>query len=133
MSFAFYKNTNFELYVDLFFYLCFMAEEKIYPKGISYFDKRENAPEWVKGSLVISINQFTEWLNANSNLITEHEKYGNQIKFTLTEKGLQVDTWKPKNQIDTKPNYERKTAADNIKVKGKEVSKDEDFSTTLPF
>lgn len=72
-----------------------MSEPKIYPKGISFFEPRAGAPSWVKGSVIIAPNELFTWLKANPNVLTEHEKYGKQLKLTVTEKGMQVDTWKP--------------------------------------
>ena len=72
-----------------------MAEPKIFPKGLSFFAPRAGAPDFVKGSLIISPNELFAWLKENPDAITEHEKYGKQVKFTLTDKGVQLDTWKP--------------------------------------
>ena len=80
-----------------------MAEQKIYPKGISYFQPRENAPTWVKGSIIITPNELFKWLKENESLLTENEKYGKQIKFQVTDKGLQVDTWQPTQKPKAHP------------------------------
>jgi|688.fasta_scaffold339319_3 hypothetical protein len=69
--------------------------DKVYPKGISFFKPSKNAPDFIIGSLVISPNELFAWLKENPDAITEHEKYGKQVKFTLTDKGVQLDTWKP--------------------------------------
>jgi hypothetical protein len=83
-----------------------MSETKIYPKGIAFFAPRENAPTWVKGSILINPNELVKWMEGNKQLLIESEKYGKQYKLQVTDKGLQVDTWKP---------AERKTAADNVR------------------
>lgn len=72
-----------------------MSETKVYPKGITFFEPRQGAPTWVKGSVIISPNELFAWLKANPNVLSEHEKYGKQLKLTVTEKGMQVDTWQP--------------------------------------
>jgi hypothetical protein len=75
-----------------------MSETKIYPKGIAFFAPRENAPTWVKGSIIITPNDLFKWLKENESLLIESEKYGKQIKLQVTDKGLQVDTWKPSQE-----------------------------------
>lgn len=75
-----------------------MAQEKIYPDGIMIFAPREGAPEFVKGSMVISLKKFTEWAKTMEQYYTEYngEK---QLRFSLLDgnKGLyaNLDTWKP--------------------------------------
>lgn len=105
-----------------------MNNTKIYPKGISFFPPKENAPSWVKGSLIITPRPLIEWLKENENVLVENEKYGKQLRLQVTDKGVQVDTWKP---TESKP--ERKTAADNI---GKGVHNEvlpQDDGLELPF
>jgi hypothetical protein len=98
-----------------------MSETKIYPKGIAFFAPRENAPTWVKGSILINPNELVKWMEGNKQLLVESEKYGKQYKLQVTDKGLQVDTWKP---------TERKTAADNLP---KEVEQQLPANDDLPF
>ena len=87
-----------------------MAQDKIYPKGISFFQPRENAPTWVKGSIIITPNELFKWLKENESLLTENEKYGKQIKFQVTEKGLQVDTWQPTQKPKAQPSNHEDTS-----------------------
>ena len=75
-----------------------MSETKIYPKGIAFFAPRENAPQWVLGSVIISPDELTKWMEGNKQLLVESEKYGKQYKLQVTDKGLQVDTWKPSQE-----------------------------------
>lgn len=79
-----------------------MAETKIFPKGITFFEPRNNAPTWVKGSVIINMRELVDWVTANPSVLVEHEKYGNQLKLTVTEKGMQVDMWKPNQQAPKK-------------------------------
>lgn len=96
-----------------------MAEQtKIYPKGINFFAPRQGAPEWVKGSIIISPNELFKWLKENPDLITEHEKHGKQIRLTATDKGISVDTWKPT------PKEQPQEANGN---------KNDEYSDNLPF
>ena len=74
-----------------------MSKEKIYPQGIRAFSKRESAPDFVKGSIIISIDDFNAWLIDNKNLFSEDDGK-RQIKFDLLDgrKGLYlaVNTYK---------------------------------------
>ena len=78
-----------------------MAEPKIYPKGLRTFKPNERAPEFVKGTLIITPNQLNAWLRENEALMTEYngEK---QLKCQILDgdKGLYftVDTFKPNSQ-----------------------------------
>lgn len=68
-----------------------MAQEKIYPKGIMAFSPRQGAPDFVKGSLVITPRELIDWLKQNEGLLTEYEGK-KQIRLDLLEgnKGLYV-------------------------------------------
>lgn len=72
----------------------------VYPKGVSFFPKKPNAPSWVIGSLIITPRQFIDWIKENPDFLTDSDKYGKQLKLTLTEKGVQVDTYKPEKKQD---------------------------------
>lgn len=73
----------------------------IYPKGITFFPPRQNAPEWVKGTIIVTPNDLYKWIKENEALLVESEKYGKQITFQATDKGLKVDTYKPKPKEET--------------------------------
>ena len=105
-----------------------MSNTKIYPKGISFFPPKENAPSWVKGSLIITPRQLVEWLKENESVLADSEKYGKQLRLQVTDKGVQVDTWKP---TESKP--ERKTAGDTIARKVQESALETIFNDQLPF
>jgi len=81
-----------------------MSNTKIYPKGISFFPPKENAPSWVKGSLIITPRQLIEWLKENESVLVQNEKYGKQLRLQVTDKGVQVDTWKPNAEAKPKGN-----------------------------
>ena len=74
---------------------------KVYPKGIIVFNPNEKAPSFVKGTIVISPNQLTEWLEQNPDHVTDY-KGEPQLKLQLLEgdKGLYVivDTYKSKDK-----------------------------------
>lgn len=106
-----------------------MSNTKIYPKGISYFAPRQGAPEFVKGDIILNMDELIAWMKDNEQLTTTHDKYGKQFKLKVTDKGLSVNTWKPTNEY--KVPAERKTAADNI---AKEVQNEVvPFNNDLPF
>lgn len=76
-----------------------MNESKnVYPKGMLFFKKNDKAPSWVIGELIINPTQLFDWIADNADQLVNSEKYGNQLKLTLTEKGLQVNTFQPKKQ-----------------------------------
>lgn len=87
--------------------------ETIYPKGIRTFAKHEKAPDFILGSVIITLNEFWDWCKANKELQTEYD--GNkQLKLTcMTKKGggitFSVDTYKPNQKPESKPNQESKT------------------------
>jgi hypothetical protein len=85
-----------------------MSEQKIYPKGITFFEPRQGAPNWVKGSVIIAPRELFDWIKANPSVLTEHEKYGKQLKLTVTEKGMQVDTWQPTAGKQAAPQQQKK-------------------------
>jgi hypothetical protein len=68
-----------------------------YPKGIMVFSPHSSAPSFVKGSIVISLNELVQFCKENPDLLTEYEGK-KQLKLQLKEgnKGLycEVDTYK---------------------------------------
>ena len=74
-----------------------MAEQKVYPKGLRFFPKNPKAPEFVLGSMVITINQFIQFLEDNPGYLTEY-KGEKQIRLQVLngKDGIYatVDTWK---------------------------------------
>jgi hypothetical protein len=82
-----------------------MSEKtNVYPKGILFFKKKDTAPSWVIGELIITPNQLFEWIGDNADQLMKSDKYGNQLKLTITEKGLQVNKFEPKQNVDKKIN-----------------------------
>lgn len=76
-----------------------MSAEKIYPKGIMCFQKHEKAPDFVLGSVVITVNDLVKFCKENPQYLTDY-KGEKQLRLqALTgNKGLYftVDTYKPK-------------------------------------
>jgi hypothetical protein len=82
-----------------------MSEKtNVYPKGILFFKKKDTAPSWVIGELIITPNQLFDWVGDNADQLMKSDKYGNQLKLTITEKGLQVNKFEPKQNVDKKNN-----------------------------
>ena len=81
-----------------------MANEKIYPQGISAFAKHANAPDFVLGTVIITPNDLVSWLKENENLLTEYNgKKQLKLQLTMSKDGrpsFSVDTWKPEPKVD---------------------------------
>lgn len=78
-----------------------MADE-VLPKGLRFFNKKENQPDFVVGSLVITMNELFTFCKENPGLLSE---YNGQKQLKLQVKKSQngnlyssVDTWKPAEQ-----------------------------------
>ena len=79
-----------------------MADEKVMVKGIRVFEKNPNAPEFVKQSLVISLNELFQFAKDNAALQTEFNGQ-KQLKLQILESkkgGLYcvVDSFVPKEK-----------------------------------
>lgn len=73
-------------------------EEKIYPNGLVIFAPREGAPDFVKGSMIITPKKFLEWAKTMVEHFTEYDG-DKQLRFDLLDgnKGLYavLNTYKP--------------------------------------
>jgi len=80
---------------------------KVYPKGLRFFPAREGAPSFVKGTLIVTPRELTEWLKSEPQHLTDYNDQ-KQLKLQLLEgdKGLYatVDTYKPKQEKAQKSN-----------------------------
>lgn len=78
-----------------------MKEEKIYPKGIITFPKREGSPDFVLGSAVVTVKDFFEFCKENQSLMSEYNGK-NQLKLNILQgqNGVYftVDTYKKKQE-----------------------------------
>lgn len=80
----------------------------MFAKGVNIFSPHEKAPKFVKGRLIIAIDDFFEWLEDESEdggkqYIRTSDKYGDQLVFDIKTKKedddllyASVDTYKPK-------------------------------------
>ena len=71
--------------------------EKIYPKGLRTFKPNENAPDFVKGTLIITPSELVQFCEEKKELMTDY-KGTPQLKCQILEgdKGIYfvVDTYK---------------------------------------
>jgi len=76
--------------------------DKIFPEGIRVFSPRNGAPDFVKGSIVITPNDLIEWLKANKNLLTDYKDKKQLSLDLLSNKDgklfLSVNTYKPSDK-----------------------------------
>ena len=91
--------------------------ENILPEGVRFFDKNQNAPDFVLGSLVITLDDFKAFVNNNAHLLTEYQGK-KQIKLQLLKSKagktyLNVDTFKPTEQ-PTQPNIPAVSEAEAV-------------------
>lgn len=98
--------------------------DKIIVKGLKTFKPHEKAPDFVKGTLMITPNELVQFIKDNEQYLTEY-KGEKQLKCQILEGdyGLYftVDTWKP-NQESTPPDMTQPAPQNNT---------DEDLD--LPF
>ena len=82
------------------------------PKGWLTFDRRDSAPEFVLGSLIINPNEFFAWVKENPDFISEYKSkdgvISKQLKLNIlkSQKGgiyFTVDTYKPTPKDDSTP------------------------------
>jgi hypothetical protein len=71
----------------------------VLPKGIRTFNKRENQPEFVLGSVIITLNELVTFCKENPELLSEYNGQ-KQLRLQLlrSKEGapyLTVDTFKP--------------------------------------
>lgn len=73
--------------------------DQIMPEGVRIFGAHKNAPDFVKGSIVISLNEFYAFCKAHPELLTEYDGK-KQLKLQLLESKAgklyaAADTYKP--------------------------------------
>ena len=83
--------------------------DKIYPKGLRTFPPREGTPDFIKGTLIITLNEFVAFCKNSPDLLTEYNGQ-KQLKCNILEgdKGLyfQVDTYRPPANQQPEPRPE---------------------------
>tara|TARA_R100001443_G_scaffold13529_2_gene23541 strand:+ start:7489 stop:7785 length:297 start_codon:yes stop_codon:yes gene_type:complete len=90
--------------------------EKIYPKGIMFFKAREGAPDFVKGTMIVTPKQFVEWAKTMSEHFSEYNG-DKQLKFDLLDgnNGIYaaLNTFKPNQNQNQSQNTGSSTNSDN--------------------
>ena len=80
-----------------------MENQSIMPQGIKTFNRHEKAPETVLGSMIMSIDEFIQWIKSDD-VKKHYSQYDgkNQLKFDIkTGKYgvfLTLNTYKPNGQ-----------------------------------
>lgn len=75
-----------------------------FPKGIRIFGPKPTAPSFVKGQIIITLDELNQFCNENKDLLSEYQGQS-QLKLSILEKkdgsGLNVviDTYKPKSDV----------------------------------
>ncbi len=86
-----------------------MSQEKVFAKGF-VFKKRDNAPDFVVGSVSIKVdeamqfideNNFNGWVNLNIAMGRSGKYY------------IELDTWQPKGWADTQASDAKMVAKNN--------------------
>ena len=89
--------------------------EKVYPKGLRTFPPHASAPDFVKGTLIVTLNELVAFCKNNEQYLTEYNG-AKQLKLNILEgdKGLyfQVDTYKPEG--NTRVDDERPAVNGNV-------------------
>lgn len=93
--------------------------EPIYAKGLRTFAKNEKAPEFVLGSLVITMNELIAWAKENQQYLTEYNGQ-KQLKLQLLRKkdgngiNLVVDTFKPEKKAEPVQQQKNEVESDDL-------------------
>lgn len=77
-----------------------MENKVIFVEGLNVFTPNENAPDFVKASMVINKEKFITWLQTNGQYLSDG-KYGTELRLQIKESKqgklyASVDTYKPK-------------------------------------
>lgn len=76
--------------------------EKNFPRGIFFNERRDNAPEWIRGSIAFNLSEFIEWAERSQD---ENGRLNIDIKVAKKKPGeksgkiyLDLNTFRPKKQ-----------------------------------
>ena len=101
----------------------------IFADGFAVYSPNEKAPDFVKGSIVINIKQFSKWIADNANYITT-DNNGNDVlrmQIKTSQQGklyASVDTYQPDGV---------KVIAQAAREKAKPSGFDDSDDGNLPF
>ena len=78
--------------------------DQILPQGIRFFPKNEKAPDFVLGTLVVTLDDLTQFFNERADLLTEYNNK-KQLKLQLLKSKdgklyAAVDTFKPQPRTE---------------------------------
>jgi len=97
-----------------------MSENSIkYPQGIRVFKANENAPNFVKGQMVISLNELIKFCKENPSILSDY-KGEKQLKLDILESkngnGLNVviNTFKPKEKQEAPASVAKASTEDDL-------------------
>lgn len=107
-------------------------------KGVITFNPNEKAPDFVLGTITISINQLKDWMEGEGKDYVTYYKNEPQIKLQVTKpkegRGIMVavDTWKPvsKNNSETVAANQKRSLDED---KRKPFNANADDQSDLPF
>jgi len=77
-----------------------MENKVIFVDGLNVYTPNENAPDWVKASMVINQTKLVKWLQENDQYLKEG-KHGLELRLQIKESASKklyasVDTYQPK-------------------------------------
>lgn len=113
-----------------------MAEEKIYPKGLITFARNDKAPDFVLGTLIITLDDLFAWYKDNPQHNSDYNGK-KQIKMQILKGkdgriNLPLDTFKPKQKDGDTPDEQEKHKENTPSGISPTVSNN-DPSGDLPF
>ncbi len=72
-------------------------KEKLFVEGMNWKDKRDNTPEWIKGSIGINAKQLFTFLTQQKHHMNEKGWFTVDVKESKGGKTyMELNTWKPK-------------------------------------
>lgn len=110
-----------------------MSDSKIFADGF-YFERRENAPDFVIGRLSVKVNKAKDFLDAHTN-----EKGYVNLNILRSKDGgayMELDTWTPKKQENGQwtPRPQTQKQIDEMKNRTDIEYPEEDISVDdIPF
>lgn len=114
--------------------------EKVFVKGFRTFAKRDNAPDFVLGTLVITVDDFSDFITGEgAKYLTQYnEKDQLRIDITQGKDGrlvFAIDTWKKDNALDEgiTPSQETKDRVANAKDQREKIQHEVIHDDSLPF
>ena len=99
--------------------------DKVFPKGVFAFPPRQGAPDFVVGSLVVTLEDFKAFVNGDGKQYLSDYNGKKQLRLQLTKTrdgklSVSVDTYKKDEQAPANKHVQNNAA-------------DDDNSDSLPF